>query len=143
MHLDLLSIPQSGRKSCFSHSAHRLPTRKKLLYTVANPARGLLSREKKKKKKSGSAPPPPRAARSEKKKKEEKKSVCTVIMPVQPEDEISHFTVDFVTKQDFSCNFRVFGKKVSYRCACSPPVSITTTPPSTSSQPFRQLPLPC
>ena len=44
-------------------------TRKKLLYTVANPARGLLNREKKKKKKSGSAPPPPppRAARSEKK----------------------------------------------------------------------------
>ena len=45
---------------CFSHSAHWLPTRKKLLYTVANPARGLLNREKKKKK-SGSAPPPPRA----------------------------------------------------------------------------------
>ena len=42
---------------------------KKLLYTVANPARGLLNREKKKKKKSGSAPPPPplRAALSEKK----------------------------------------------------------------------------
>ena len=42
---------------------------KKLLYTVANPARGLLNREKKKKKKSGSAPPPlppARAARSEK-----------------------------------------------------------------------------
>ena len=37
--------------------------KKKLLYTVANPARGLLNREKKKKKKSGSAPlpPPPRA----------------------------------------------------------------------------------
>ena len=55
---------------CFSHSAHWLPTRKKLLYTVAKPARGLLNREKKKKKKSGSAPPPPppaRAARSEKK----------------------------------------------------------------------------
>ena len=55
---------------CFSHSAHWLPTRKTLLYTVANPARGLLNREKKKKKKSGSAPPPPpppRAARSEKK----------------------------------------------------------------------------
>ena len=34
---------------------------KKLLYTVANPARGLLNREKKKKKKSGSAPPSPRA----------------------------------------------------------------------------------
>ena len=32
---------------------------KKLLYTVANPARGLLNREKKKKKKSGSAPPHP------------------------------------------------------------------------------------
>ena len=42
----------------------------KKTYTVANPARGLLNREKKKKKKSGSAPPPPpRAARSEKKKK--------------------------------------------------------------------------
>ena len=32
---------------CFSHSAHWLPTRKKLFYTVANPARGLLNREKK------------------------------------------------------------------------------------------------
>ena len=44
---------------------------KKLLYTVANPARGLLNRKKKKKKKSLAAPPPPppRAARSEKKKK--------------------------------------------------------------------------
>ena len=31
---------------CFSHSAYWLPTRKKLLYTVANPARGLLNREK-------------------------------------------------------------------------------------------------
>ena len=48
---------------CFSHSAHWLPTRKKLLYTVANPARGLLNREKKKKKKSGSALPPPPPAR--------------------------------------------------------------------------------
>ena len=41
---------------------------KKVLYTVANPARGLLNREKKKKK-SLAAPPHPRAARSEKKKK--------------------------------------------------------------------------
>ena len=63
---------------CFSHSAHWLPTRKKLLYAVANPARGLLNREKRRKKeKSGSAPPPPspspaRAARSEKKKKKKK-----------------------------------------------------------------------
>ena len=68
MHLDLLTIPQC----CFSHSAHWLPTRKKLLYTVANPARGLLnSREKKKKEKVWQRPslPPPRAARSEKKKK--------------------------------------------------------------------------
>ena len=31
---------------CFSHSAYWLPTRKKLLYTMANPARGLLNREK-------------------------------------------------------------------------------------------------
>ena len=46
----------------FSHSTHWLPTRKKLLYTLANPARGLLNREKKKKKKSLAAPlpsPPP------------------------------------------------------------------------------------
>ena len=44
---------------------------KKLLYTVANPARGLLNRgKKKKKKKSGSAPPPtppPRCSFGEKK----------------------------------------------------------------------------
>ena len=33
---------------CFSHSAHWLPTRKKLLYPVANPARGLLNRDKEK-----------------------------------------------------------------------------------------------
>ena len=41
---------------------------KKLLYTVANPARGLLNREKRtKEKKSGSIPPPtPHTARSEK-----------------------------------------------------------------------------
>ena len=31
---------------CFSHSAYWLSARKKLLYTVANPARGLLNREK-------------------------------------------------------------------------------------------------
>ena len=44
---------------------------KKLLYTVANPARGLLNRERKKKEKvwQRPPPPPPRAARSEKKKK--------------------------------------------------------------------------
>ena len=40
---------------------------KKLLYTVANPARGLLNREKSTKKKSGSIPAPnPHTARSEK-----------------------------------------------------------------------------
>ena len=63
---------------CFSHSAHWLPTRKKLLYTVANPARGLLNREKKRKRKSLAAPPPPpeRTARSEKKKKTRDASSC-------------------------------------------------------------------
>ena len=40
-----------------------------VLHTVANPARGLLNREKKKKKSLAAPPPPPRAARSEKKKK--------------------------------------------------------------------------
>ena len=39
---------------------------KKLLYTVANPARGLLNRKKKKKKSLAASPPPPRAARLEK-----------------------------------------------------------------------------
>ena len=59
---------------CFSHSAHWLPTRKKLLYTVANPARGLLNRGKKRRKKKVWQRPPParaRAARSEKKNKKE------------------------------------------------------------------------
>ena len=51
--------PVRGKKCCFSRSAHWLPTRKKLLYTVANPARGLLNRGKKKK--SLAAPPHPRA----------------------------------------------------------------------------------
>ena len=51
---------------------------KKLLYTVAIHARGLLNREKKKKKKSGSAPPPPppraRCSFGEKNNKKIKKS---------------------------------------------------------------------
>ena len=54
---------------CFSHSAHYwLPARKKLLYMVANPARGLLDRKKKRKEKVWQRPPPlpRRAARSEK-----------------------------------------------------------------------------
>ena len=59
--------------SLTTHSAHWLPTRKKTLYTVANPARGLLNREKKKKKKSGSAPPPPRALLVRRKNKKNKK----------------------------------------------------------------------
>ena len=47
---------------------------KKLLYTVANPARGLLNRKKKKKKKVlQRSPPPARAARSDKKKKKKKR----------------------------------------------------------------------
>ena len=44
---------------CFSHSAYWLPTRKKLLYTVANPARGLLNREKRTKEKVWQHTPPP------------------------------------------------------------------------------------
>ena len=49
-------------------SAYWLPTRKKLLYTVANPARGLLNRENITTLKSLAAhlPPTPHAARSEK-----------------------------------------------------------------------------
>ena len=43
---------------CFSNSAHWLPTRKKVLYTVANPARGLLNRAKITKEKSLAAYPP-------------------------------------------------------------------------------------
>ena len=56
----------SGRSPPSYHSAHWLPTPKKLLYTVTIPARGLLNREKNKTKMSGSAPPPPCAPRSEK-----------------------------------------------------------------------------
>ena len=45
---------------CVSHSAYWLPTRKKILYKVASPARGLLNREKRTTTKmSGSAPPSP------------------------------------------------------------------------------------
>ena len=65
---------------CFSHSAHWLPTRKKLLYTVANPARGLLNRGKKKKKvwqRPPPPPPPPRARASRSEKKKEKKEKIT------------------------------------------------------------------
>ena len=55
---------------CFSHSAHWLPTRKKLVYTVANPARGLLNRKKKKVwQRPSPPPPPPRCSFGEKKKK--------------------------------------------------------------------------
>ena len=51
---------------CFSHSAHWLPTRKKLLY-MANPARGLLNKEKRKRKKVWQRRrPPARATRLEK-----------------------------------------------------------------------------
>ena len=44
---------------CSSHSAYWLPTRKKLLYTVINPARGLLNREKRTKEKVWQHTPPP------------------------------------------------------------------------------------
>ena len=40
-------LPQYGHIRCFSHSAYWLPTRKNyFIYTMANPARGLLNREK-------------------------------------------------------------------------------------------------
>ena len=67
--------PVRGKKCCcccrFSHSAHWLPTRRKLLilYTVANPAGGLLNRGKKEEKKCLAAPPP-RALLVRRKKKE-------------------------------------------------------------------------
>ena len=38
-----------GRCSCFLHAAYCLPTRRKLLYTVANRAHGLLNKKKEKK----------------------------------------------------------------------------------------------
>ena len=78
MHLDLLSIPQS-------HSAHWLPTRKKLLYTVANPARGLLNRGIKKEEKSLAAPPPPRAliVRRKEKRKEKSRDASTSLGATQ------------------------------------------------------------
>ena len=44
--------------SSFSHSACWLPLRKKLLYTVANPARGMMNMEKRRKEKVCQHPPP-------------------------------------------------------------------------------------
>ena len=72
MHLDLLSIPQSGVKNAkmllFLTFSVLVANPKKLLYTVANPARGLLNREKRTKEKVWQHPPPPtpHTARSEK-----------------------------------------------------------------------------
>ena len=48
-------------RCCFSNSGYWLPTRKKILGTVANPACSLLNREKKKKRRSLTAPPSPPA----------------------------------------------------------------------------------
>ena len=62
------SVLKIRTRRCFSHSAYWLPTRKNLLYTVANPARGLLNRDKKKKEKVWQRTLP-LAARSEKKLK--------------------------------------------------------------------------
>ena len=71
---------------CFSHSALWLPTRKKLLYTVANPARGLLNREKKEKEKVWQRPPPPPSAllvrRKKKKKKKKSRDASTSTMVI-------------------------------------------------------------
>ena len=63
---------------CFSYSAHWLPTRKRLLCTVANPARGLLHRKKKKKSLAAPPPlpPPPRCSFGDKIKKSRDASTC-------------------------------------------------------------------
>ena len=64
--------PESRRRLLFLTFSVLVANPKKLPYTVANPARGLLNREKKKKKSLAAPPPPPpspRAAHSEKKKK--------------------------------------------------------------------------
>ena len=53
----------NASRLCFSYSAYWLPTRKNLLYTVANPVRGLLNREKRTQEKVWQHPPPPHAAR--------------------------------------------------------------------------------
>ena len=71
--MDISCVTRKSIGCCFSHSAHWLPARKKLLYTVANPARGLLNRGKKETKKSGSAPTPPPPPR---KKKSRGASTC-------------------------------------------------------------------
>ena len=81
------SVGSSARSCCcccFSHSAYWLPTRKKSLYTVANPARGLLNRGKKKKrKKSGSASPFPPTLLVRRKEKEKSRNVSTCLGTTQ------------------------------------------------------------
>ena len=56
---------------------------KELLYTVANPARGLLNREKKEKRKSLAAPPPPARCSFGEKKRKKKKSRDTYLGATQ------------------------------------------------------------
>ena len=58
---------------------------KKILYTVANPARGLLNREKTTSKKSLAAPPPPpfNSACSEKKEKRKSRDASTCLGATQ------------------------------------------------------------
>ena len=51
--------PVRGKKLLFLTFSVLIANPKKLLYKVANPARGLLNREKRTKEKSGSNPPPP------------------------------------------------------------------------------------
>ena len=60
---------------CFSHSAHWLPTRKKLLYTDGGQSRSWSAEQGKKKKKSLAAPPPTRALLVRRKKKKKKKKI--------------------------------------------------------------------
>ena len=77
---ELQSTAGSGCRCCcccFLHPAYWLPTRKKLLYPVANPARGLLNRERRTQEKVWQHTPPFSpldAARSEKVKSKPRQS---------------------------------------------------------------------
>ena len=62
--IDLLSIPQSRGKKCFSHSVYWLPTRKKLSTLHGGQSHSWSAEQGKENKmrKSGSAPLPPRCS---------------------------------------------------------------------------------
>ena len=59
MDTDINSHAYETVMESYPNTVYWMPTRKKLLYTVANPARGLLNREKNKIKSLAVYPPPP------------------------------------------------------------------------------------